>query len=80
MIQKKIMFTYDGDYASYVHMNENEKIETNSKAINRVLISPDHTEGQENLKGDIVIDLDLEGRVLGIEILGNDMVPKGLQK
>lgn len=53
-------------------------LDTNGKSQTQIVLDKDGVRGNENFRGEIVIDLNAEGKVVGIEILG-DVLPEQLK-
>jgi uncharacterized protein YuzE len=81
MIQKKIIFTtesVDGTRMSYVYLKDSLEDSALNESKQQMIISKGNIEGGDTFKGELVIDLDKNGNILGIEILG-DIIPDNLK-
>lgn len=75
MIEKKIIFQSSKDEGTdsyYIYLKESLKDSKVGESVKQIVID------NESLKGELIIDLDAQGKVIGIEILG-DIVPDKLK-
>lgn len=83
MKEKKIIFHYTKDEedkmdTSYVYLRESLKNQEAGKSVQQIIIDDKGIEGNKGLRGEIIVDLDSEGCVIGIELLG-DIIPDDLK-
>lgn len=81
-IIKKIVFTHENNSSmpvSYICLKESFEDLKPTEITSDIKIDSDGIEGNENFKGEIIIDLDKDGKIVGIEILG-DVIPDILKK
>ena len=73
-MDKKLDFSYEpGDPGEgYITFNPD------AKSSSRLKIAADGIDGLEQFKGELVVDLNAEGKIVGIEILG-DVIPDNLK-
>lgn len=77
MTKKSILFHNSKDEgidAAYIYLVNPADLKSNSQ----MTIDKHGVGNAENFKGEVVLDLDSEGRILGIEILG-DVLPKSIE-
>jgi|GEM_PF-5792395 len=88
MITKKIIFQYTHDESnsmdtSYISFKESLPEPSEGKAVGQIRVDPENHEveidGVKKFRGEIIIDVNEEGNIIGIEILGN-VVPENLKK
>jgi len=84
MIEKKIIFQYTEDKngkmdASYITLAESLEDSSTHEAAHQILVDDKGVQGNENFRGELIVDIDKEGRVIGIEILG-DVIPQPLKE
>lgn len=84
MIEKKIIFQYTEDKngkmdASYITLAESLKDLSPGESAQQIIVDNKSVQGNENFRGELIVDIDKEGRVVGIEILG-DVIPKALKE
>lgn len=83
MIEKKIIFTTDNTSprTSYIHLKESLSESRESESVEQIVIDSKYKniQGGDNFKGEIIIDIDKDGNIVGIEILG-DVIPKKMQQ
>jgi len=84
MIEKKIIFQYTADEsggkmdASYIHLKESLRNVTPGESVQQMIVDGKTIEGGENFRGELIVDLDKKGNIIGIEILGN-VIPDSLK-
>ena len=73
-MNKKLDFSYEpGDPGEgYV------TLDSSTPSSSRVKIAADGVDGLEQFKGELIVDLNAEGKIVGIEILGN-VIPDRLK-
>lgn len=83
VVHKKIVFSYtpaDGGMpTSYIDMKERLDEPSSGSAVNQIRFDSYKIEGNENFKGEVIIDLNEKGEIIGIEILGN-VIPDNLRE
>jgi len=84
IVEKKIIMQYTEGQPpiAYIHLKESLKELKVGESVKQVVISKFGIDNQENLKaflGEVVLDLDKNGKLVGIEIIG-EVIPKNLTK
>ena len=76
--QEKIVITYNrGDGTAYVYLRKKLKDMEPGEVKDTTVLEPIDDDKKSKFKPEIIVDTDEEGRVVGIEILG-DVMPKNL--
>lgn len=78
-IVKKIIFhhTPTQPQVSMIFMNEAPDEIKAEEAKFQMTVDGQHVQGGDKFKGELIIDMDKDGRIVSIEILG-DVIPKSL--
>lgn len=82
--KKRIFFTYQQGSsprydASYIYLKENKNHLEQGESVKQIVIDITTLPGGEDIKGDLVLDINANNRICGIEILG-DVIPDELKK
>lgn len=79
--QKKIIFNFTPTEpnASLIFLAESGEDIDKIKIHKQMIIDSDGVQGNENFKGDLIVDLDINGKIVSIEIIG-DVIPNKLKR
>ena len=79
-IQKKIIFSLTPDSnLYYIHLKGSVEELLPGQSYQQMIIDGKTVEGGEGFKGEIIVDLGKDGKIVGIEILG-DVIPDELKR
>lgn len=73
-MEKKLNFTYEPGEPGEAYIS----LDPAGKSKTQIVLDNDGVQGNENFRGEIIIDLNAEGKIVGIEILG-DVLPEQLK-
>ena len=75
-----IPFQYDEEAkAGYVYLRKDLKSGQPGESKKQVIITSNGIENGEHLKAELIVDLDENGRIVGVEILGDTVIPDYLK-
>ena len=83
MITKKIIFTCEETEKGktsycYVFLREDIKAGKPGESVRQIVFDGYPTKEKKDFKGELIVDLDKDGKIIGIEIIG-DLIPDHLK-